>query len=628
MLKSKISKIIAVSILAGLPLISLAQAPDPNFNPNKLIEDKVFADTQTFGGAGGIQKFLEIKKSVLANTDPKFLAKLKEPNIAGLKESLGDPEPNLPRLRTAAELIWDASVQSGINPQVILVTLNKEQGLITSANDYSESKLQKALDRAMGFDCPDSAGCGNLFPGFYYQLFGNHDSDNNRYLGAARSLMKSFSALGGRGPVYAGKISRVGDTITLENTLGGYENISAQQTVSISNNATAALYRYTPHVFNGNYNFWKFFISWFRYANGTLLKLAGSSDVYIIQNGLKQLVPQFVATARALNFNTVIVASPSELDSYQSDKIYGPADNTIAKVAGDTKKYVFIDNTKHQASDLVIKQRGLNPDLYYTLTQAESDLFLPGSVLPPKDGTIVRGKTLPAIYLVDGGKIKLFSAYTFGQRKISAKQIIKVPDEEITSYDSNGFVVPLDGSLVKGPSTAAVYLVETGLLKPILADIFKNRGFNIKKVTTLTADEINAMPVGDYAAPKDRTYFALGSKAGPASTDASQGGQQYLYKEGTKHSISAFVAKQRGITPDYVFNADVIAGWADGIPVPPRDNTIIKGSDDTTIYLVQKGQLRPLTAKAFANRKITAKKISTLPQAEVEAYAKGDTVEK
>ena len=37
-------------------------------------------------------------------------------------------------------------------------------------------------------------------------------------------------------------------------------NSAANTQASTANNATAALYRYTPHVFNGNYNFWKFFI--------------------------------------------------------------------------------------------------------------------------------------------------------------------------------------------------------------------------------------------------------------------------------------------------------------------------------------------------------------------------------
>jgi len=600
--------------------LSVLAQVDPNFNPNKLLDDKIFSDTQTFGGPEGIQKFLEVKGSVLANTSPEFLAKLKEPQITMLKQALEDPQPNLGRMRTAAELIWDASRQSGLNPQVIIVTLNKEQSLITGHQGSSPDELQRALDHAMGFACPDSGGCDSLFPGFYYQLFGNLDADGNRYLGAAKSLMKSFNTPGGRGPQVAGAITHVGDVVILDNTPSDVYNPPAQQAVTLLNNATAALYRYTPHVFNGNYNFWRFFNEWFRYPNGTLFAIAGDQKTYIVQNGTKQMVPDFVAKQRGLVLSAKITVSPNEFDSYPTDKVYGPADNTIIKDAENGKTYLFIDNVKHPISQFVISQRGLNPASALTVSSAEASLFETGSVLPPKDGTIVRGQTTPAVYLVDGGKIKLFSEMTFKQRKITAKQITLVPDDEIATYTQNGFVPPLDGTLIKPQSGSTVYLVQSGMKRPLTMELFKNLGLSFKNVLTLTDQEVEALPLGAFANPKQMTWFSVGSKNGPL----------YLFKDGTKHSISAFVAKQRGITPDYVFSDGEAREWLDGIPIPPRDGTIVMGDDknDKTVYLVSGAQLRPLTYQAFKNRGITAKRITTLPQAEVNAYAKGDVISK
>ncbi len=606
-----------ITILLAQPILSLAQGIETGFDPNKIIDDKIFSDTQTFGGPEGVQKFLEVKGSILANTSPDFIAKLKEPDITMLKQGLEDPRPNLGRMRTAAELIWDASIQSGLNPQVIIVTLNKEQSLITGHQDSSPDKMQKALDRAMGFDCPDATGCGNLFPGFYYQLFGNFDSDGNRYLGAAKSLMKSFNTDGGRGPQIDGHISRVGDVVTLDNTMGGFDGVSPSQTITIMNRATAALYRFTPHVFNGNYNFWRFFNSWFRYPNGTLLSLAGDIKTYIIQNGTKQLVPDFVAKARNLNLASKITISPNEYDSYPTDKVFGPKDDTIVKTTDNSKTYVFINNIKHPASSFVISQRGLNPTQALEVSSSEASLFDTGNVLPPKDGTIIRGVTNPAIYLVDGGRIKLFSEYTFKQRKIAAKQVTPVPDDEITTYEKQGFVPPLDNTLIKSTDKGTVYLVDKGLKRPVTAELFKNRGFKVKDVVSLSPDEVTSLTVGAYATPKDKTFFKV-----------AETGQLYMFKEGSKHPISSFVAKQRGITPDYTFGQSMAYEWYDGISIPPKDNTLVKGAKDGTVYLVSKGQLRPLTAKAFKARKYNIKNIKTLPQDEVDAYAKGDVVNK
>jgi len=605
----------AVFFVFLFPFLAIAQV-DPAFNPSKLIDDKIFSDTQTFGGPEGIQKFLEAKNSVLANTSPEFIIKLKEPSITLLKQGLDDPQPALGRLRTAAELIWDAARQSGLNPQVILVTLNKEQGLITAANNFAPDRLQKALDRAMGFDCPDATGCGNLFPGFYHQIFGNYDSDNNRYLGAAKSLMRSFNAPNGRGPSVNGAPAQVGQSISIDNTQGEPYNAPASQMVTMENKATAALYRFTPHVFNGNYNFWRYFNSWFRYPNGTLVAIGNNPAIYIIQNGTKQLVPSFVAAARNLNLASKVTISPTEFESYPTDVILGPIDNTIVKSA-DGKTYVFLTNAPHPASSFVITQRGLNPALALPISEAELAMFQKGSVLPPKDGTVIKQEGDTGIYLVEGGKIKLFSEFTFKQRKVPAKAVVSVPVGELASYEKNGFVPPVDGTLVKGQNNPVIYSIENGFRRPFTAEIFKNRGLSFRNVNTLSDDEVTALPLGAYATPKDRTFFA-----------AERNSQIYIFKEGTKHSISSYVAKQRGISADYFFGQAVIGEWFDGIPTPPKDGTLVKGDANGTIFLVSGGQLRGLTATAFKNRKYSLKKVVILPQAEVDAYAKGEVIPK
>ena len=611
MLKPKTLKFISASILIALPLFASAQTSDPAFNPNQIITDAAFADTQTFGGPAGIQKFLADKGSVLANTDPSFLVMLKEPDAILLKQALDDPEPGLPNLRTAAQLIWDASRSTGLNPQVILATMEKEEGLV-DGKFSSPAAQQTAIDHAMGFNCGDNVACWNLFPGFYYQIFGNLDSSGNRYLGAAKSLMKSFTTTGGRGP----SGSHTGDIITLDNTLGGYDNITPQQTITLSNNATAALYRYTPHVFNGNYNFWKFFTAWFKYPNGTLLKTADKSDIYIIQNGLKAFVPAFVAQARGLNLLSAITISPTEFASYDTDpQPLGPTDNTVVQINGQGPKYVFIQNVRHQASDLVIKQRGLDPNLVLTISTQDASTFAAGTILTPKDGTIIRGAS-PAVYLVQNGEIKLFSSYTFAQAKVKKGQVLTVPEDEIATYTKNGLVPPLDGSLVKAAGNAAIYLVRDGFKHAVIPDIFRNQGYRQGNVGIITSDEMNALTIGSYAQPKDKTFFAVDSKKGPL----------YEFKDGVTHPISSYVAKQRGISPDYVFANSVFVEWFTGVPVPPRDGTLVKGDSDGTVYLVKNGQLVALSAADFAKARYSFKKVATLPEAEVSSYAKANAV--
>ncbi len=92
MFKNKPVQVFLLTIILGsIALPVFAQPYDPNFNPNNLISDALFSDTQTFSGPDGIQNFLAQKGSVLADTDPTFLQKLKEPQITLLKQALNDP---------------------------------------------------------------------------------------------------------------------------------------------------------------------------------------------------------------------------------------------------------------------------------------------------------------------------------------------------------------------------------------------------------------------------------------------------------------------------------------------------------------------------------------------------------
>ncbi len=600
-----LSTVVITSLGITPNFASAQEAVLPGFTPNRLIEDSVFSDKTTFGGSEGIQKFLESKNSILANTSPDFLAKLSEPNNTALKTTLEDTRPNLGRLRTAAELIWDASQTSGINPQVLIVTLQKEQSLITGRQTSSPAQVQTALDYAMGFGCPDSGGCGALYKGFYYQIFGNVDAENNRYLGAAKSLMKSFTTPGGRGPFYNGAVSKVGDTIVLGNTLGGYSPVEAQQSVTLENAATAALYRFTPHVFNGNYNFWRYMNQWFRYPSGTIIG-SPNGQKYMIQNGSRLQINDFIARARNLNLSNPILLSFNELESYPDGGLLGLADNTVAIAEG--KVYVFLNNKKHAASPFVITQRGLSMNNAVNASAADLATYQDGPQLTPSEGSVLRGINGPAVYIVQNNQLRLVSALVFAQRNLASK-IQLIPDTELALYPKGGFLPPADGTLVKSPSVQTVFLVRDQIKRPMTGIVFKTYGFKFADVKTISDDELLAMPTGNIAEPKDPTYYQVAGS-----------GELYIYKNSSRHFVSKFVAKQKKITPDVTFNADEVINWPEGDAILPKEGTLIKADNGATVYIVENGQLLGLSGADFAARKLSFKNINVLPGAEVAKY--------
>lgn len=162
--------------------------------------------------------------------------------------------------RTAAQIINDVAKACGINPQVLIVLLQKEQGLITD-----NWPLNRQLRNATGFACPDTAPCDPQYDGFFYQVY---------Y--AARQF-KVYQAFPDSYNYRAGR----------SNNIYWHPDMArcGSSSVYIQNQATAALYIYTPYRPNqaalnnlygtgdscssyGNRNFWRMFTDWFGTTRG------------------------------------------------------------------------------------------------------------------------------------------------------------------------------------------------------------------------------------------------------------------------------------------------------------------------------------------------------------------------
>jgi len=175
--------------------------------------------------------------------------------------------------RTAAQIIYDAAHGHGdasetangivvstttgtVSPKIILVTLQKEQSLMTKT-----SRDDRALGKAMGYACPDNGssndtnnnGCNDTYEGFTKQVESAAWQFRYNYEAAKLGADWWNTNYPGQEQYYVG----------MTKTFTDYNGAS---TVNVSNAATASLYRYTPHVYNGNYNFWKLFSGWFQYG--------------------------------------------------------------------------------------------------------------------------------------------------------------------------------------------------------------------------------------------------------------------------------------------------------------------------------------------------------------------------
>lgn len=242
--------IMAAAVLTAMP-IATPKAEAASFDAGHIIDDEVFYDSTTMTESQ-IRSFINSKvpkcrsgytclDAYKENTTARSANKYCKAISSGKNED-------------AARIIYKVSRACDINPQVILVTLQKEQGLLTH-----EWPSEWRYTIAMGFGCPDGADCNSKYFGFQNQL----------YLGARqfqiyRLYPNDFGYRAGR-----------------TNTIKWHPNSSCGTSqVYIENQATAGLYNYTPYRPNsaalkagygvgdscssyGNRNFFLYFTDWF-----------------------------------------------------------------------------------------------------------------------------------------------------------------------------------------------------------------------------------------------------------------------------------------------------------------------------------------------------------------------------
>ncbi len=226
------------------------------FSAGNIISDSIFFNG-TAMDAGAIQAFLNVKgiNCRAAADGTQCLKSYSQDTSARPADGLCNGYAAASR-EPAAVIIAKAATSCGINPQVLLVMLQKEQGLVLASGSGLTARRYQI---AMGFACPDTAPCNPIYNGFQNQVYS-----------AARQY-KNYVANPGSFGYRAGRTA---------NVLYNPDSTCGSAPVYIQNQATAALYNYTPYQPNaaalaagygtgdrcsayGNRNFWLYFTDWF-----------------------------------------------------------------------------------------------------------------------------------------------------------------------------------------------------------------------------------------------------------------------------------------------------------------------------------------------------------------------------
>ena len=241
-----VSRVVGDPAAAGIVKSSLV-----GFTPGNIISDAVFTDSGTMTEAQ-IQSFFNSKVSK-CQSGYVCLKDFKITSVTRPADAYCDGYTGA-KNESAARIIYRVAKACDINPRVLIVMLQKEQGLVThtwpSAWRYNI---------ALGQGCPDTAPCDPNFVGFFHQIYG-----------AARQMQIYME----------GKWFQWYAPGKTWNILYNPNKSCGSSPVYIANAATAALYYYTPYQPNaaalragygtgdscsayGNRNFYNYFTDWF-----------------------------------------------------------------------------------------------------------------------------------------------------------------------------------------------------------------------------------------------------------------------------------------------------------------------------------------------------------------------------
>ncbi|MDO5684360.1 MAG: N-acetylmuramoyl-L-alanine amidase, partial [Propionibacteriaceae bacterium] len=211
--------------LAPLATNATAASGLLGYDPNYLISDAVMYNSGTMNAAQ-VQSFLNEKgASCVKGSDGSACIKDARFNTPNRPATQFCPNASVGRNgQTAAQVIMNSAVGCGVNPQVLLTILQKEQGLITTTDP-----TKRKYERATGFACPDFQACDSSYSGFVHQVY-SAASRLQQY----RMQPNNFNY-------------RVGGTY---NMLYNPNSSCGTAQVTLKSAATAALYNYTPYVAN------------------------------------------------------------------------------------------------------------------------------------------------------------------------------------------------------------------------------------------------------------------------------------------------------------------------------------------------------------------------------------------
>lgn len=474
--------------LLAPPVPTRAQA---DFDPHFIISDQELFTAGSWTRFD-IQKFLDDKGS--------YLRSYRAADASGT-------------VKSAADIIYDAAQNYQVNPKYLLVTLQKEQSLITD-----DTPTSKQLDWATGYAVCDS--CSMSDPRLQkHKGFGKQVDD-------AAGIMRWYYD------------NRANPVVIKKDTPIRIDDL----TVTPQSWATAFLYTYTPHL-HGNRNFWRIWETWFEgvYPDGTLLAVTSTKDYWLLTNGTRRHFKNMSAVVSRVDPKSAIPVSESELQNYPlGSEIHF---SNFSLLQSSTGTYlVDFDTLRPFESAAVVRALGYNPQELIDVDDTDIANYKIGSVITATttapEGVVYQITDLDNAYYY----FKDDTLTPILNKKILETNFRLTPIEKHRRVDLAAYQIanqPMqfqDGTLLTTPNSQVIYVMANGRKRALADDdTFAALGYQKPNVVQVDLVTLLSIPSGEELFVNSSLVSAknkfLGDSLAPVSDLAKPAVPEYLIAE-------------------------------------------------------------------------------------------------
>lgn len=563
--------VFVIASVFGVTLISKSThaAPVVGFNPGNIISENIFTNAQSMTAAQ-VQSFLN-SKVPSCDTNGTLRATeygrgdLTHAQYAAMRGWSGPPFTCLKDYseggKVAAQIIYDAAQEFNINPQVLIVLLQKEQSLVTDTWPISVQYRS-----ATGYGCPDSAPCDSQYYGLTNQI---------------RWSARMFRAIMNNSSTWYTPYVLGNNYIQY-----GVNPSCGGSTVNIINRSTQALYNYTPYQPNqdslnagygdapgdcdthGNRNFFLYFSDWFGSPlYGNLVRTVEDASVYLVSGNVKYPIADMSTFNALYPMGGVTFVNQSYLDTKTTGSILG----RVIK-SSDGTIYFFDAGIKLSfGSCSQVEAYGSSCGQAQLLDDSQINALSTGPAM-----TSLFGTTSGKLFYINGGeKREVYDATALSQAGISGSA--NTLNETAISYIPYGSPVIRNDVIIVSRQDTNKRLLTTAT-QTYLIKTPQYTSQPLAGITTKQLDEQGIAKLTVSSTPFDESFV-----------DGS--GNMYILTSDGKKSVPNPSSFQ--LTPIQLSTNLINQIGGTGALSNP---SLLKTADNGTVYVIVNGQKRPLVA--------------------------------